>query len=144
MSNTIEIRQQEIIDEFSMFSDWMQKYEYIIELGKELPLLDAAAKSDELLIKGCQSKVWLDAEDDAEGRLHFNADSDAIITKGLVALVVRVFEGELPNDILQADLHFVRAIGLHEHLSPTRSNGLAGMIQQIKNYALAYQLKQKH
>jgi cysteine desulfuration protein SufE len=142
MSNTIEIRQQEIIDEFSMFSDWMQKYEYIIELGKELPLLDNALKNDDLLIKGCQSKVWLDAKDDSNGCLHFTADSDAIITKGLVALVVRVFDGEQPQDILQADLHFVKDIGLHEHLSPTRSNGLAGMIQQIKNYALAFQLKQ--
>lgn len=142
MSNTIEIRQQEIIDEFSMFSDWMQKYEYIIELGKELPLLDNALKNDDLLIKGCQSKVWLDAKDDNTGCLHFTADSDAIITKGLVALVVRVFDGEQPQDILQADLHFVKNIGLHEHLSPTRSNGLAGMIQQIKNYALAFQLKQ--
>ncbi|MEN9638340.1 MAG: hypothetical protein RLZZ262_208 [Bacteroidota bacterium] len=142
MSNTIEIRQQEIIDEFSMFSDWMQKYEYIIELGKELPLLDNALKNDDLLIKGCQSKVWLDAKDDSTGCLHFTADSDAIITKGLVALVVRVFDGEQPQDILQADLHFVKDIGLHEHLSPTRSNGLAGMIQQIKNYALAFQLKQ--
>lgn len=143
MSSTIEIRQQEIISEFEMFSDWMQKYEYIIELGKELPLIATALKTDELLIKGCQSKVWLNASDASNGSLHFTADSDAIITKGLVALVVRVFDGEKPEDILQTDLHFVKAIGLHEHLSPTRSNGLAGMIQQIKNYALAYQLKQK-
>jgi cysteine desulfuration protein SufE len=144
MSTIIDQRQQEIIDEFSMFSDWMQKYEYIIELGKELPLIDAHFKTDDQLIKGCQSKVWLHATQSNDQRLHFTADSDAIITKGLVALMVRVFDGEEPSSILQTDLHFIKAIGLHEHLSPTRSNGLAGMVQQIKNYAVAYQLKQTH
>lgn len=142
MSTTIEIRQQEIISEFQMFGDWMQKYEYIIELGNELPLLPAHQKTDDLLIKGCQSKVWLAAELTDHQRLRFSADSDAIITKGLVALIVRVFDNETPSDILHADLHFVKTIGLQEHLSPTRSNGLAGMVQQIKNYALAFQLKQ--
>jgi cysteine desulfuration protein SufE len=141
MQTNIETRQQEIISEFNMFQDWMQKYEYIIELGKDLPLLDENKRSDELLIKGCQSKVWLHAEENVRQQLRFKADSDAIITKGLVALVIRVFDGEQPSDILQTDLHFIKAIGLHEHLSPTRSNGLAGMVQQIKNYALAYQLK---
>jgi cysteine desulfuration protein SufE len=142
MQTNIETRQQEIISEFNMFQDWMQKYEYIIELGKELPLLPSEQKADDLLIKGCQSKVWLSATSEISGELRFRADSDAIITKGLVALVVRVFDGEQPANILQTDLHFIKAIGLHEHLSPTRSNGLAGMVQQIKNYAMAYQLKQ--
>jgi cysteine desulfuration protein SufE len=142
MQTNIETRQQEIISEFNMFQDWMQKYEYIIELGKELPLLPAEQKADDLLIKGCQSKVWLSATSETSGELRFLADSDAIITKGLVALVVRVFDGEQPANILKTDLHFIKAIGLHEHLSPTRSNGLAGMVQQIKNYAMAYQLKQ--
>jgi cysteine desulfuration protein SufE len=142
MSDTIETRQQEIIEEFNMFTDWMQKYEYIIELGNDLSSLDIDKKNDDLLIKSCQSKVWLHAEFTDDQRLRFTADSEAIITKGLVALIVRIFDNEKPTDILKADLHFVKTIGLQEHLSPTRSNGLAGMIQQIKNYALAFQLKQ--
>ncbi len=138
---SIEEKQQEIISEFSMFSDWMQKYEYIIDLGKDLPLIQEQYKTEENLIKGCQSRVWLHAELDNNGRLDLSADSDAIITKGLIALVIQVLNNELPADAAKGDLHFVKDIGLSEHLSPTRSNGLASMIQQIKNYALVFQLK---
>lgn len=138
---SIEEKQQEIISEFSMYSDWMQKYEYIIDLGKDLPLIQEQYKTEENLIKGCQSRVWLHAELDNNGRLDLSADSDAIITKGLIALVIQVLNNELPADAAKADLHFVKDIGLSEHLSPTRSNGLASMIQQIKNYALVFQLK---
>jgi cysteine desulfuration protein SufE len=134
----IEEKQQEIIGEFSMFSDWMQKYEYIIELGKDLPLIKEENKTEDNLIRGCQSRVWLHAEQESDGRVVFTADSDAIITKGLVALMVRVLSEEQPADISQADLHFVKEIGLHEHLSPTRSNGLASMISQMKMYAFAF------
>jgi cysteine desulfuration protein SufE len=134
---TIEERQQEIISEFSMFDDWMQKYEYIIELGKDLPLLEEEKKSDELLIKGCQSRVWLHADYENDGTIHFKADSDAIITKGLVSLVIRVLDGMPAKAIAQSDLHFVNDIGLSSHLSPTRSNGLASMIKQMKIYGLA-------
>jgi len=135
---SIESKQQEIIEEFSVFGDWMQKYEYIIELGHELPILADSQKNDDLLIKGCQSRVWLNADKNEDGTLHFTADSDAIITKGLVALIVRVLDGEKPTDIAQADLYFINEIGLSEHLSPTRSNGLASMIKQMKTYGLAY------
>ena len=134
----IESKQQEIIEEFSAFDDWMQKYEYIIELGRDLPLIEEFQKTDDLLIRGCQSRVWLNAERNDDSTLHFTADSDAIITKGLVALIVRVLDGEKPVDIAQADLHFIKEIGLSEHLSPTRSNGLASMIKQMKTYGLAY------
>jgi cysteine desulfuration protein SufE len=133
----IEEKQIEIINEFSFFEDWMQKYEYIIDLGKDLPLIDEKYKDDDHLIRGCQSKVWLHAEVSEEGKMIFFADSDAIITKGLVALVIRVLSGEAPETIIHADLHFVKDIGLYEHLSPTRSNGLASMIKQMKMYALA-------
>lgn len=132
----LEARQQEIISEFGMFDDWMQKYEYIIELGKELPVIEEQYKVEDNLIKGCQSKVWLHAENNSDGTLSFTADSDAIITKGLVSLVIRVLDGLPANDIAQADLHFVNDIGLTSHLSPTRSNGLASMIKQMKIYAL--------
>jgi cysteine desulfuration protein SufE len=138
---TIEEKQQEIISDFSMFNDWMQKYEFIIDLGKDLPLIQEQYKTEDNLIKGCQSRVWLQADLDSHGRLDLSADSDAIITKGLIALVIQVLNHELPADVAKADLHFVKDIGLSEHLSPTRSNGLASMIQQIKNYAIAYQLK---
>jgi cysteine desulfuration protein SufE len=134
----IEEKQIEIIDELSSFSDWMEKYEYIIELGKDLPLINEKYKVEENLIKGCQSKVWLHAELNGAGKLVFTADSDAIITKGLVALVIRVMSDENPEVISNADLHFVKDIGLQEHLSPTRSNGLASMIKQMKMYAFAY------
>lgn len=138
---TIEERQQEIISEFQMFTDWMEKYEYIIELGKDLPLIDAQYKVDDNLIRGCQSRVWLHAEM-ADGKITFTADSDAIITKGLVALVVRVLSHATPAAIAEADLFFVKEIGLNEHLSPTRSNGLASMIKQMKIYALAFASRQ--
>jgi cysteine desulfuration protein SufE len=135
---TIEERQQEIISEFNMFDDWMQKYEYIIELGKDLPLIKEELKSDDILIRGCQSRVWLHADLKADKTLHFTADSDAIITKGLVSLVVRVLDGMPAEQIATADLHFVNDIGLNAHLSPTRSNGLASMIKQMKIYATIF------
>ncbi|MBP8792607.1 MAG: SufE family protein [Lutibacter sp.] len=137
---TIKEIQEEIIDEFSMFEDWMERYEYIIELGKSLPLINETFKEDENLIQGCQSKVWLHSEINNE-TLQFTADSDAILTKGIVALLLRVFNNQKPMDILNADLFFVDEIGLKEHLSPTRANGLVSMIKQIKLYALAFQSK---
>lgn len=135
---TIEDRQQEIISEFAMFDDWMQKYEYIIELGKDLPIIAEENKTEDLLIRGCQSKVWLHAEKNNDGSIHFTADSDAIITKGMVSLMIRVLDGMPANDIAQADLHFINDIGLTSHLSPTRSNGLASMIKQMKIYGAIY------
>ncbi len=136
---SIEKKQLEIVQEFAMFPTWMEKYEYIIELGKDLNVMDEDLKTEDHLIKGCQSRVWLSAVKNEDGTFHFTADSDAIITKGIVALVVRVFEGEKGNDIVQAPLDFLREIGLMENLSPTRSNGLAAMIKQIKTYALIMQ-----
>ncbi|MFD1293076.1 SufE family protein [Lutibacter holmesii] len=137
---TIKEIQEEIIDEFSMFEDWMERYEYIIELGKSLPMINDSFKTDENLIVGCQSKVWLHSE--IEGNeISFTADSDAILTKGIVALLLRVFNNQKPSDILKTDLFFVDEIGLKEHLSPTRANGLVSMIKQIKLYALAFQSK---
>ena len=138
---SIEETQQEVIDEFGMFDDWMQKYEHIIELGKDLPLIKDELKVDENLIKGCQSRVWLHAKLN-DGRVEFFADSDAIITKGLVALVIRVLSGHSPKEISGAELDFISSIGLSDHLSPTRSNGLASMVKQIKLYALAFQAEQ--
>lgn len=132
--------QDEIIDEFSTFEDWMERYEYIIEIGKSLPLISEDLKKDENLIVGCQSKVWLHSEIDGD-KLQFTADSDAILTKGIVALLLRIFNNQKPQDILNADLYFVDEIGLKEHLSPTRANGLVSMIKQIKLYALAFQSK---
>lgn len=139
---SIEERQQEVIEEFAFFDDWMQKYEHIIELGKELPLIDAAHKDEEHLIKGCQSQVWLHADRSSDGKVHFTADSDAIITKGMIALMIRVLSGAPAADIAAADLHFLKDIGLYEHLSPTRSNGLASMVKQMKFYGLAFQGKE--
>jgi len=140
MNNPRAIReiQDEIIDEFSMFDDWMQRYEYMIELGKSLELVDEKYKTDDYTIKGCQSKVWVFAEL-KDQLIQFTADSDAIITKGIIALLLRVFSGQKPKDILDAELYFVDQIGLKEHLSPTRANGLLSMIKQIKLYAVAYQ-----
>lgn len=138
---TIKEQQDAIIEEFSIFGDWMEKYEYIIQLGKDLPLIDPQYKTDDNLIRGCQSKVWLHAEQKEDGRLYFTADSDAVITKGLVGLVINVLSGQPAKDIAEADLYFVEAIGLASHLSPTRSNGLLSMIKQIKLYALGYQMK---
>ncbi|PKP13144.1 MAG: Fe-S metabolism protein SufE [Bacteroidetes bacterium HGW-Bacteroidetes-3] len=137
---TIKEIQEEIIDEFSFFEDWMERYEYIIELGKSLPMIKDEFKTDSNLISGCQSKVWLHSEIDGD-KIKFTADSDAILTKGIVALLLRVFNNQKPADILDADLHFVDEIGLKEHLSPTRANGLVSMIKQIKLYALAFKSK---
>lgn len=134
--------QNDIIDEFSMFDDWMQRYEYIIELGKSLPLIDDQYKTDDNIIKGCQSKVWVHAEM-RDDKVVFTADSDAIITKGIIAILIRVFSNQTPQAIIEADTAFIDEIGLKEHLSPTRANGLVSMIKQIKMYAIAYQTQVK-
>ena len=135
---SIQDIQQEIIEEFSMFDDWEERYQYMIELGKTLPLINTDYKTDDNLIKGCQSKVWVHAElkDD---KIEFTADSDAIITKGIIAILIRVFSNQHPKDIIDADVSFIDQIGLKEHLSPTRANGLVSMIKQLKLYAIAYQ-----
>jgi cysteine desulfuration protein SufE len=138
VSVTIQEIQNEIIDEFSMFEDWMQRYEYMIELGKSLPLINDQYKTEENIIKGCQSKVWVYAEM-TDNKIVFTADSDAIITKGIIAILIRVFSNQHPKDIIEADTNFIDDIGLKEHLSPTRANGLVSMIKQIKLYAIAYQ-----
>ena len=137
---TIKEIQEEIIDEFSMFDDWMERYEYIIDLGKSLPIIDAQYKLDENLINGCQSKVWLYSELEND-TIKYTADSDAILTKGIVALLLRVYSGQKPADILTAETNFIDQIGLKEHLSPTRENGLVSMVKQIKMYAIAQQTK---
>ena len=137
---TIKEIQEEITDEFSMFDDWMERYEYLIEIGKSLPLIDESFKLDENLIVGCQSKVWLHSEIKGD-KIKFTAESDAILTKGLVAILLRVFNNQSPKEILDADLYFIDEIGLKEHLSPTRANGLVSMIKQIKLYALAFHSK---
>ena len=134
---TINDIQEEIIEEFSAFDDWMDKYQLIIDLGNEQPALEDQYKTDDNLIDGCQSRVWLHAEY-VDGKIIFQADSDAIITKGLIGLLIRVWSGQTPQDITASDLHFIDKIGLTEHLSPTRSNGLLSMIKQMKIYALAY------
>ncbi|MNE48803.1 Cysteine desulfuration protein SufE [compost metagenome] len=133
---SIEEKQQEIIDDFAIYDDWMEKYEYIIELGKDLPLIDPSRKTDDRLIEGCQSRVWLDAAID-ENKLRLTADSDAIITKGIIGLLIRVYDNESPEDIVKSNLHFISEIGLQEHLSPTRANGLASMVKKIKLMALS-------
>ena len=132
--------QDEIIDEFAMFDDWMERYEYIIEMGKSLPLIQNQDKTNDNLIKGCQSKVWLHA-DYRNDKLIFTADSDAILTKGIIALLLRVYSNQTPKDILNSDDFFIEEIGLKEHLSPTRANGLLSMVKQLKLYALAYKVK---
>ena len=137
---TIKEAEEKIIGEFSYFEDWMDKCNYIIELGKSLPLIDPQYKTDEYRIEGCQSNVWLQAEY-RDNRLHFTADSDAIITKGIINLLIRVLSDRTPQEILSADLSYIDAIGLKKHLSPTRSNGLLAMIQQIKRFAIVYQAK---
>lgn len=138
---SIQQIQNEIVEEFSFFDDWMQRYEYLIELGKSLPLIDDTYKTDDYTIKGCQSKVWLFANLQ-DGKVVYTADSDAIITKGIVALLIRVFSNQKPEDIVKANTTFIDQIGLKEHLSPTRANGLVSMIEQMKQYALVYQLKE--
>jgi cysteine desulfuration protein SufE len=137
---TIKEIQEEIIDEFSMFDDWMDRYEYIIDLGKSLPIIDEQYKLDQNLIKGCQSKVWLFSELEKD-TIKYTADSDAILTKGIAALLLRVYSGQKPSDILTAETSFIDEIGLKEHLSPTRANGLVSMVKQIKMYAIAQQTK---
>lgn len=137
MAKPINEIEEEIVEEFSLFDDWMGKYEYLIELGKSLPLIEEKYKTDDLLVKGCQSKVWLHAEM-KDGAVSFRADSDAIITKGLVSLLVNVLTDHTPDEIINAELGFIDEIGLKEHLSPTRSNGLVSMVKQMKLYALAF------
>lgn len=134
--------QDEIIEEFSLYEDWVEKYERIIELGKEVPLIDEQYKKDENLIRGCQSQVWLHAEN-KNGIVIFTADSDAIITKGLIALIISVLSGQKAKDISHADIYFIDKIGLHHHLSPTRSNGLMAMVQKVKQYAHSFEDQQK-
>lgn len=136
----IQEAEEKIISEFDLFEDWMDRYNYIIELGKELPLISDEYKTEKYLISGCQSQVWLHA-DYQDGKIFFTADSDAIITKGIVNLLIRVLSGQTPQDILNAPLDYINQIGLREHLSPTRSNGLASMIKQMKMYALAFSVK---
>lgn len=141
MAQTINELQDAVIEEFSDFDDWMDKYQMLIDLGNDLEPLDEKYKTEQNLIDGCQSRVWLQC-DDVDGKLVFTADSDALIVKGIIALLVRVLSGQTPKDILDANLYFIDRIGLREHLSPTRSNGLLAMIKQIKAYALAYSVKQ--
>jgi cysteine desulfuration protein SufE len=135
---TITEIQDEIVEEFSLFTDWMDKYELIIQMANELPLIDEQYKTDDNIIKGCQSKVWLHSEY-KDGKIFFTADSDALITKGLVALIVKVLSGHTPKEIAEAEIYFIDKIGLRTHLSPTRSNGLLSMLKQMKLYAVAYQ-----
>ena len=130
--------QDEIIDEFSVFDDWLDKYDYLIELSQTLPAIDAKHRTDNYLINGCQSRVWVDARME-EGKVFYTADSDAIITKGIIALLIRVLNGRTPKEILTTDLYFIDAIGLRENLSPTRSNGLLAMLEQMKRYAVAFE-----
>ena len=137
---TIDKIQEEIISEFEIFDNWLDKYNYLIELSSDLPVMDSKFKTNEYLINGCQSKVWLKA-DLEDGRIKFTADSDAIITKGIVSLLIKVLSGHEPKYILDSDLHFIDAVGLRKNLSPTRSNGLLSMVKKMKLYALAYQTK---
>lgn len=140
---TIEEKEIEVIEEFSFFDDWMDKYEHLIELGKDLPIIDSKFKTDDYLIKGCQSQVWMNAKFDGT-KISFTADSDAIITKGIIGLLISVLSNQTPNDILKSQLNFINEIGLQDHLSPTRANGLLGMVKQIKTYALVYAKKQSN
>ncbi|MBK7384526.1 MAG: SufE family protein [Flavobacteriales bacterium] len=143
MTATLAQTQQDLVDEFAMFTDWQDRYEHLIELGKDLPLITPENKTEENLVRGCQSRVWLSAEYRAstslsEGTVHFTADSDAMITKGIVALLVRVYNDRTPQEILGASTEFIDRIGLREHLSPNRANGLSAMLDQMKRYALAF------
>ena len=138
-STTAEV-ERELVDEFALFDSWDDKYEYIIDMGKKLPRLEDVYKKEENKIKGCQSTVWLVAEE-SDGRIWFKADSDAMIVKGLVSMLIRVFSGRRPDEIIEDKLDFIREIGMTSHLAQTRSNGLLSMVKQIKNYALAYKLK---
>ncbi len=134
---TIEEKQQEIIDAFNVFDDWMEKYEYIIDLGKDLPLIKPEFKTEDRLIEGCQSRVWLQSEF-KNNLMEYSADSDAIITKGIIGILIQVMNKETPETILKTDLHFIKEIGLQEHLSPTRANGLVGMVKRMKTEAVKY------
>ncbi len=136
----MESIQEEIIEEFAIFEDWLDKYNYLIELSDTLPKIDDAHRTDQYVIQGCQSRVWVDAEY-RDGKIYFTADSDAIITKGIIALLIRVLDGRTPQQVLDCDLYFIDAIGLSENLSPTRSNGLLAMIKQMRMFALAYSQK---
>lgn len=141
---TIEETQQEIADEFSEVDDWMDRYSMIIDMGNSLPEISEELKTPDRLIEGCQSRVWLDGNLDADGKVEFTADSDAIIVKGIIAMLIKVLNGHTPREIIDADLHFINDIGLAEHLSPTRSNGLQAMLKQMKAYALALDARQKN
>lgn len=140
---TIKDTQAEIVDEFSLVDDWMDRYGMIIDLGNALPPIDEKYRDPAHLIEGCQSRVWVNAELTPEGKVHYTADSDAIIVKGIISLLVKVLDGQTPDDIINADLHFINDIGLSEHLSPTRSNGLLAMLKQMKLYALAFKARQE-
>lgn len=142
MKDNLAQTEREIVDEFAFFPGWMEKYEHLIEMGKNLPVIEDRYKTEENLIRGCQSQVWLHAEME-NGKVRFTADSDALITKGIVALMIRVFDNRTPDEIMEADTNFVDEIGLKEHLSPTRSNGLVAMIKQMKFYALAFKAKNR-
>ena len=135
MSKSINELQDEVIEEFALFDDWMEKYEYIIDLGKDLPLIEEAKKTEDRLIHGCQSRVWVEAEV-LDDRMCFTADSEAIITKGIISLLIRVLSNQTPENIVKSELYFIGQIGLQEHLSPTRANGLVGMINRLKSEAL--------
>lgn len=140
---TINQTQDQIIEEFEMFPQWLDRYNYLIELAADLPMIQAEHRTDQYVIKGCQSRVWVDATIDQEGLIYFSADSDAIITKGIIALLIRVLNGHSPEQILQAELYFIDRIGLSENLSPTRANGLLSMIKQMRMFALAFKAKQQ-
>lgn len=140
---TIEEAQQEVVEEFSDYDDWMDRYQLLIDLGSEQKPLPEEYKTQSNLIDGCQSRVWLQADLTPEGTIHFQAESDALIVKGIVTLLIRVLDGHTPDEILSADLHFIEDIGLKEHLSPTRSNGLLAMLKQMKLYAVAFKAKQQ-
>ncbi len=135
MDNKIDARQEEIIEEFSVFDEWLDKYDYLIELAGQLPAIDPAHRTDQYLIRGCQSRVWVDAREE-DGKVYYSADSDAIITKGIIALLIRVLNGRTPQEIVDTDLYFIDRIGLSENLSPTRSNGLLAMVKQMKKARL--------
>ena len=138
---TIDQIQQDIIERFADFDDWMDKYSLIIDMGNALDPIPEELKTPDRIIEGCQSRVWLDAEEDVDGNVVFRADSDAIIVKGIISMLIEVLSGHKPDEILNADLHFIKDIGLDEHLSPTRSNGLVAMLKQMRAYAAAFKLK---
>lgn len=137
---TIEQRQADIVEQFADIEDWLDRYAQIIDMGNELPPIDESLKTPQHLIEGCQSRVWLDARRTPEGRVQFTADSDAIIVKGIISMLIDVLNDSTPDEILEADLHFIDDIGLSEHLSPTRSNGLVAMVKQMRDYARAFKL----